>query len=93
MPIELVYRGSGSGGAVKSVNGKTGAVVLTADDVGATTKEYVDEAIASISGGNAYSVEPATEDIPKIFFSAAIPQTKTDTKTQFRYISKFNLGI
>lgn len=89
MPIELVYRG-GSGGAVKSVNGKTGAVVLTADDVGAVTKEYVDAAVSANSGSstNAYSVEPATEDIPKIFFSEAIPQTKTDTKTEFRYISK-----
>lgn len=35
-----------SGGAVNSVNGKTGDVVLTAGDVGATTQAYVDNAIS-----------------------------------------------
>lgn len=34
------------------------------------------------------SVEPETEDIPKIFFDEAIPQTKDDVVTKFRYISK-----
>lgn len=33
---------------VTSVNGKTGAVELTAADVGATTEQYVDDAIAAI---------------------------------------------
>lgn len=35
-------------GKVKSVNGKTGDVVLTAEDLGAATKEYVDDAITNI---------------------------------------------
>lgn len=34
------------------------------------------------------SVEPETDDIPKVFFSEAIPQTKDDATTAFRYISK-----
>lgn len=48
MAIELIYRGANSGGAVKSVNGKVGEVILTAEDVGATTKDYVDSAIENI---------------------------------------------
>lgn len=44
------------------------------------------EEIADLSGGSL--VEPKEDDIPKVFFSEAIPQTKTDTVTEFRYISK-----
>ena len=36
-------------------------------------------------GGN---VEPTEDDIPKVFFGAALPQTKDDTIMSFRYISK-----
>ena len=32
--------------------------------------------------------EPAEEDIPKVFFGGALPQTKDDTVMSFRYISK-----
>lgn len=39
---------SPTGGIVKSVNGKTGRVELTAADVGAATQEYVDNAVGSI---------------------------------------------
>lgn len=66
MPIELVYRGGSS--AVKSVNGQTGDVVLTADDVGAlpnstiipsidglATEEYVDNAVAAVTTGGAFT--------------------------------------
>lgn len=50
--------------------------------------------IANIESGTGGSgtvvsgVEPMEDDIPKVFFSEAIPQTKTDTFTEFRYISK-----
>ena len=67
MPIELVYRG-GTISAVKSVNGQTGDVVLTADDVGAlpnstiipsidglATEEYVDNAVAEVTTGGAFT--------------------------------------
>lgn len=37
------------------------------------------------SGGN---VEPMEDDIPKVFFGGALPQTKDDTIMSFRYISK-----
>lgn len=44
--------GSGTGGgAVNSVNGKTGDVVLSASDVGAATTQYVDNAVAQAGGG------------------------------------------
>lgn len=38
-----IMRGSGGSGAVQSVNGKTGAVLLTAEDVGAAAAETVVE--------------------------------------------------
>ena len=59
MAIELVYRNSGSG--VKSINGMSGAVVLTAEDVGAATKEYVDLAIELSGGSNAPTVTTETK--------------------------------
>ena len=41
-----VLNGTDSSTPVQSVNGLTGDVVLTADDVGAATEDYVDEAVA-----------------------------------------------
>lgn len=46
--------GGATGGAVNSVNGKTGDVVLSASDVGAATTKYVDDAVAG-AGGDAES--------------------------------------
>lgn len=42
------------------------------------------------SGGNVdqSGVEPAEDDIPKVFYGAALPQTKDDTVMSWRYISK-----
>lgn len=54
-------------------------------------QKEIDELKESGTGGSGVvvsGVEPATDDIPKVFFDEAIPQTKTDTKTKFRYISK-----
>lgn len=87
---------------VESVNGKTGAILLTAEDVGA------DVSGAAVSAAAAHNVdvsahsdireqieqlyaaqtEPMENDIPKVFFGAALPQTKDDTVMPFRYISK-----
>lgn len=40
-------------------------------------------------GGTAVSsIEPMEDDIPKVFFDEAIPQTKDNVVTKFRYISK-----
>ena len=38
--------------------------------------------------GTVSNIEPDEDDIPKVFFGSALPQTKNDTVTSFRYISK-----
>lgn len=44
--------------------------------------------IESPSGTAAASVEPAEDDIPKVFFGGALQQTKDEAVVPFRYISK-----
>lgn len=51
---------TGTGGAVNSVNGKTGDVVLSAGDVGAATTQYVDNAVAGAGGGGLTGVVVTT---------------------------------
>ena len=46
------------------------------------------EGVNAAAGGNVSDVEPAEEDIPKVFFGGSLPQTKDDTVMSFRYISK-----
>lgn len=41
-----------------------------------------------VSGDSGGNVEPMEDDIPKVFFGGALPQTKDDTIMSFRYISK-----
>lgn len=56
-----------------------------------TRIDKLSEDIANLGSGTGTivsSVEPMDDDIPKVFFSEAIPQTKIDTFTEFRYISK-----
>lgn len=48
--ISATVSGGGTGGAVNSVNGKSGDVVLSASDVGAATTQYVDNAVAGAGG-------------------------------------------
>lgn len=54
----------------------------------------VGEEISSLSeeigslGGDTVSVEPAEDDIPKVFFGGALQQTKDAAVVPFRYISK-----
>lgn len=85
---KLSGSGDGGGGSVTSVNGKTGAVVLTAEDVGAAEAETV----VAVSGAtptitpapntiyNCGEVEsltisnpPATGKYSIVFFSGATP--------------------
>ena len=62
-------------GVVKSVNG------VTPDENGNVE--------ISVSGGTEVTtVEPAEDDIPKVFFGGALQQTKTEKVVSFRYISK-----
>ena len=46
------------------------------------------EEIANLGGGDDVSVEPAEDDIPKVFFGGALQQNKTEKVVPFRYISK-----
>lgn len=46
------------------------------------------EEIANLGGGDDVSVEPAEDDIPKVFFGGALQQTKDSAVVPFRYISK-----
>lgn len=91
-----IMRGSGgSGGAVLSVNGKTGAVMLTAADVGAeeaatvvavsgTTPTIEPQANTIYSCGEVASLTisnpPATGKYSIVFFSGATPTTTVGIK-------------
>lgn len=74
--------------------GGTGAnleldTTLTVEGKAADAKA-VGDAISKLSGGNVdyAGVEPAEDDIPKIFFGGALQQTKDEAVVPFRYISK-----
>lgn len=69
-------RGVDLSGYVQSVNGKI------PDENGNVE--------ISVSGGNPsyVGVEPAEDDIPKVFFGGALQQTKDEKVVSFRYISK-----
>jgi len=45
------------------------------------------EAADAPAGETAAPLEPREEDIPRVYFGAALPQTKEDTVMSFRYIS------
>lgn len=66
---------------VTSINGRG-----LQDTVAREKISELSEEIADLTGGSL--VEPKEDDIPKVFFSEAIPQTKDDVVTKFRYISK-----
>lgn len=57
--------------------------VLTEDD-----KLEIAEQVSKHSGGNTDQLEPAEDDIPKVFFGGALPWTKDEVIMSFRYISK-----
>lgn len=50
--------------------------------------DSLSEEIANLGGGADVSVEPAEDDIPKVFFGGALQQTKDAAVVPFRYISK-----
>ena len=52
------------------------------------TEEQKAQARENIGVDASNAIEPAEDDIPKVFFGAALPQTKDDTIMSFRYISK-----
>lgn len=57
-------------------------------DISQLSEQISDLKQNGTGGTVASSVEPMEDDIPKVFFSEAIPQTKNDAVTGFRYISK-----
>ena len=52
------------------------------------TDEQKAQARENIGASSTNTIEPAEDDIPKVFFGSALPQTKDDTIMSFRYISK-----
>lgn len=100
MAKKLQLKGSFSlegAGGVQSVNGiapdENGNVEIEVG--GAVSDEQITQAVEDymaenpVSGGMAVAtVEPAEDDIPKVFFGGALQQTKTEAVVPFRYISK-----
>lgn len=70
---------------VRFLTDKDAVVQYTKQDL---TEEQKAQARENIGVGAGSDVEPAEDDIPKVFFGGALPQTKDDTVMSFRYISK-----
>lgn len=85
--ISATGTGGGTGGAVNSVNGKTGDVVLSASDVGAATTKYVDDAVAGAGGGSGLTgvvVMYGTE----LSFNARSPSVRVNIGTRtYKFIT------
>lgn len=71
----IAYSTSG-GGAVESVNGQTGAVVITADSIGAISKQTADETYQPIlTQGTGIKIEGDTiSTVGKVVSSSFLPQ-------------------
>lgn len=79
-----VYNGTNGTSAYATVTKENGvATITTTDATGTHTAEIYDG-----GNGNYVSVEPAEDDIPKVFFGGALQQTKDEAVVPFRYISK-----
>ena len=66
----LEENGVGGSGAVSSVNGKTGDVVLTAADVGAATPSYISDSWASLNvliEGNSTAIEDLSTELDNYY--------------------------
>lgn len=93
--ITALEKGGGVA-AVTSVNGKTGAVELTAEDVGAATEEYVDNnsklfvinITESLNGGNdkVYSADKTYSEILGALNNGLLPVCKMPKHTTGSYV-------
>ena len=93
--ITALEKGGGVA-AVTSVNGKTGAVELTAEDVGAATEEYVDNnsklfvinITDSLNGSNdkVYSADKTYSEILGALNNGLLPVCKMPKHTTGRYV-------
>lgn len=71
--------------------GQLQGMIGNLNDLQTTSKDNLVDAIneaAQSGGGGGASVEPAEDDIPKVFFGGALQQTKDEVVVPFRYISK-----
>lgn len=61
---------------------------LTEGGTGVQSFDEIVSLLNAITGGNLKGLEPATEDIPIIFFGKALPQTKDEAAMPFHYVSR-----
>lgn len=75
---------------IDRINQNVANTYAVLEGYGATmpTERNSDNLSATAATVIAAKIEPADDDIPKVFFGAALPQTKNDTIMSFRYISK-----
>lgn len=89
MAYERQYYKNGDALDARQLNHMETGIKENSDNIGKLSEEIADLKENGTGGGVVVSsVEPETDDIPKVFFSEAIPQTKDDATTAFRYISK-----
>lgn len=83
---------SPNNGTVKSVNGKTGTVILTALDVGAATEKYVRDRIAEAQFGGGADVD-LTDYYTKEEVDALIPDVEDIDLTDYYTKSQVDAAI
>ena len=86
-PIEInIPEGGGTGVTVDttlSVAGQAADAKATGDAISSLSEE-----IANLGNGTYSSIEPADDDIPKVFINGNIPTTKDDVLAELEYVSK-----
>jgi hypothetical protein len=93
---DIEQNGGGSGGGIANETDPTvpdwakqpEKPKYTATEVGAATAQQVADLSKAIAELGGTLVEPAEDDIPKVFFGGALQQTKDEAVVPFRYISK-----
>lgn len=89
MAYERQYYTNGDVLNAEQLNHMEAGIKENSDNIDKLSEDIADLKENGTGGGTVVSsVEPETDDIPKVFFSEAIPQTKDDATTAFRYISK-----
>ena len=79
-----VYLGTDDGGNVVEKEVPEGSGSVTDEQIASAVEDYMAEHPVI----PAVTIEPAEDDIPKVFFGGALQQTKDEAVVPFRYISK-----